>query len=107
MKPKFFLPILAASLTFTSIKANATNYQAFTKEQVANMSDEEKQFRAEAIKDRVAEIKEMDKSTLSKEARKELKTELKSMRKEAREVRGVYISVGALIIIILLLIIIL
>ncbi len=71
------------------------------------MSNEEKQFRVEAIKERLAEIKEMDKSTLSKEDRKELKSELKSMRKEAREVQGIYLSVGAVIIIILLLIIIL
>ncbi len=107
MKSKFFLPILAATLTFTSIQANAAKHETLTKEQVANMSDEEKQFRVEAIKERLAEIKEMDKSTLSKEDRKELKSELKSMRKEAREVQGIYLSVGAVIIIILLLIIIL
>ena len=107
MKSKFFLPILAATLTFTSIHANAENHEALTKEQVANMSNEEKEFRVEAIKERLAEIKEMDKSELSKEDRKELKSELKSMRKEARQVQGVYLSVGAIIIIVLLLIIIL
>lgn len=107
MKSKFFLPILAASLTFTSFHANAAKHEALTKEQVANMSNEEKQFRVQSIKDRMTEIKEMDMSTLSKEDRKELKSELKDMRKEARQVQGIYLSVGAIIIIILLLILIL
>jgi hypothetical protein len=49
----------------------------------------------------------MDKSSLTKEEKKSLRTELRAMKKESRAVTGVYISVGALIIIILLLIIIL
>jgi hypothetical protein len=83
-----------------------------SKEAIANMTEEQKGARIEAMKERVNEIKAMDKSTLTKEERKALRMELRQMNKEARAmgrhaVTGVYISVGALIIIILLLIIIL
>jgi len=78
-----------------------------SKEVVATMTEEQKQALVQEMKDRVEYIKTMDRSELSKDERKALRTELKSYRKEARAVTGVYISVGALIIIILLLIIIL
>jgi uncharacterized membrane protein len=57
----------------------------------------------------VAEIKTLRKSSLTKEERKALRQELKDMNKEAKAIqgRGVYLSVGAIIIIILLLILIL
>ena len=86
--------------------------EAPSREAIVIMTEEQKEARMVAMKERVAEIKAMDKSTLTKEERKALRTELKQMNKEARAmgrhaVTGVYISVGALIIIILLLIIIL
>lgn len=58
------------------------------------------------IKTRLLEIKNMDKSTLTKEEKKELKKEVKDLKKKAA-VNGIYLSVGAIIIIILLLILIL
>jgi uncharacterized membrane protein len=65
--------------------------------------------RIEEMKNRVAEIKALRKSSLTKEERKALRQELKDMNKEAKAIqgRGVYLSVGAIIIIILLLILIL
>jgi hypothetical protein len=57
---------------------------------------------------RVNEIQNMDKSNLSTTEKKALKKELKLMKHQAEGLgRGVYLSVGALIIIILLLILIL
>lgn len=57
---------------------------------------------------RVNEIQNMDKTNLSSTEKKELKKELKLMKHQADGLgRGVYLSVGALIIIILLLILIL
>jgi hypothetical protein len=54
------------------------------------------------------EIKNIDKSTLSKTEKKELKVELRDIKKEMKSsTNGVYLSVGAIIIIILLLIILL
>ncbi|MEQ9217993.1 MAG: hypothetical protein RLO17_08125 [Cyclobacteriaceae bacterium] len=66
--------------------------------------------RAEIIINRVEEIREMDKSSLTSVEKKALKEELKDLKKEAKEMgldSRVSISVGALIIILLLLIIIL
>jgi len=68
----------------------------------------EQQVQLQRITNRVEEIKAMDKSNLSKAEKKELKSELKEMKKQARAMGGgVYLSVGAIIIIILLLILIL
>ncbi len=63
--------------------------------------------RAQELMHRLEEIKAMDKSAMTRSEKKDLRKEVKAMRKEAREARGIYISIGALIIIILLLILIL
>jgi len=107
---KFRLPLFLAffmlpALGLRAADANAT-YEVPSREAVAHMSREQKEARLAAIKERVTEIKAMDKSMLSKDERKALRRELRAMHKEAKAITGVYISVGALIIIILLLIII-
>ncbi|MBS1756639.1 MAG: hypothetical protein JSU03_05125 [Bacteroidetes bacterium] len=65
--------------------------------------------RLEAIKARLIEIRGMDKTSLTYTEKKDLKNEVKALKKEVREGhrRGVFLSVGAIIIIILLLILIL
>jgi hypothetical protein len=64
--------------------------------------------RFEEISRRVEDIKNMDKSELSRQERKDLRSELLNMKKEAKAMSGgVYLSVGAIIIIILLLILLL
>lgn len=78
-----------------------------TKEQVSKMTEEEKTARIDAIRLRVEEIKGMEKSALTRTEKKELKKELRELKKAAEAVRGVYLSIGAIIIIILLLILIL
>jgi acyl-CoA synthetase (NDP forming) len=57
--------------------------------------------------DRVDEIKEMDRSNLSREEKKELRKELREIKKDLKKRRGsgLYISTGAIIIILLLIII--
>ena len=68
----------------------------------------EQQIQFKRITDRVEEIRAMDKSSLTKSERKDLRNELREMKKQARAMNGgVYLSVGAIIIIILLLILIL
>jgi hypothetical protein len=65
----------------------------------------EEEARVAEIEKRVDEIKAMDFSDLSSEERKEVKEELREMKKETKALGGgVYISVGAIIIILLLLI---
>jgi hypothetical protein len=107
----FYLPALFLFFSLRGlsegVSGNGSPLDLPSKEAIATMSDAQKQALIQQMKDRVDEIKAMDKSQLTKEERKELRTELKAMKKESRAVTGVYISVGALIIIILLLIIIL
>ncbi len=104
MKKITFVMMLVAALmlNFSAVSANETNPRIkadLTTEQRAELS---------RIMSRVDEIKSMDKSKLSKEERKELRKELKDMKKKANAIGGgVYLSVGAIIIIILLLILIL
>jgi len=58
------------------------------------------------LTNRLIEIKNMDKSHLTSTERKELRKEVKEIRRE-RKSNGIYLSVGAIIIIALLLIILL
>ncbi|HRN99875.1 MAG TPA: hypothetical protein PLA69_11295 [Flavobacterium sp.] len=64
--------------------------------------------RANVLLARLDEIKAMDKSSMTRAQRKELRKEVKEIRSELRTTNnGVYLSVGAIIIIILLLILLL
>lgn len=64
--------------------------------------------RVELIQKRVEEIRNLDKSELSREDRKQLRNELQELKREVKSMSGgVYLSVGAIIIIILVLILIL
>lgn len=66
------------------------------------------QAKADAILLRLTEIKNLDKANMTSSEKKTLRKEVKSLKKEMKEnSRGVYLSVGAIIIIILLLILIL
>jgi hypothetical protein len=107
MKKSFYIALLSMLMVFGPASYAATGKVNPVKERVANMTDEEKKLRAEEIKKRVYEIREMDKSSLSRVERRELRKELREMKKEARAIEGIYLSVGAIIIIILLLILIL
>ena len=68
---------------------------------------EQAEVRVIQIKDRVNEIKAMDFSKLSTEQRASLRSELKSDKKELKDIPVVIIPLGALIVIIVLLIILL
>ena len=58
--------------------------------------------------DRVEEIKAMDKSLLTKSEKKELRNELRETKKEIKNNgRGIYLSVGALLVVIVLLVLLL
>jgi hypothetical protein len=65
--------------------------------------------RAKELVNRLEEIKAMDVRALSKKEKKELRAEVKSIKREMRSINdgGVYISVGGIIIILLLLILLL
>jgi hypothetical protein len=64
--------------------------------------------RTQQLLNRLEEIKDMNKSELTRLEKKSLRKEVKDIRKEMKSMSGgVYLSVGAIIIIILLLILIL
>lgn len=65
-----------------------------------------KEILANKIETRLVEIKNMDKSNLTQVEKKELRKEVKELRKQALN-NGIYLSVGAIIIVILLLILLL
>ena len=107
MKAKIYslLTVLLLAFTFSSSVSAAPTIDDPTKD----YTKEEVTIRMNEMRERVKEIKELDKSDLSKQERKALKKELRDMNKEAKALGqgGVYLSVGAIIIIILLLILIL
>lgn len=109
MKNKILLFAILVMCTFTTVNTNAAINKKDLKEKVAAMTQEQKDARIQQLKDRVEEIKHMDRSQLTKEDRKELRHELRDINNEAKEIRGsgIYISVGALLVVILLLILLL
>ena len=107
MKKILLAALFSVAVALPATHAAVTTIEPLTKEKVATMTEAEKKARFEEIKQRVYEIKAMDKSNLTKSERKELRHELKDLKKQAKAVQGIYLSVGAVIIIILLLILIL
>ncbi len=103
---KFFINTSLAILLF-----GGTATGAFAGDSAAVKTTEisaEAKVRLDEIDSRVNEIKEMDFTEMSKEERKEIRAELKDLKKEAKNNGGgLYISTGALIIILILLIILL
>jgi hypothetical protein len=105
-----YLPVFLFFLSFRGLCADpVASYPVDlpSKAVIATMTKEQKEDLVQQMKTRTEAIRAMDKSQLTKEEKKALRAELKSMKREAHAVTGIYISVGALIIIILLLIIIL
>ena len=111
MKAKLTKALLGLLLTLSVISANASiSDPIFGKKPTTAdvLTDEQKGVRLENIRLRAEEIRAMDKTALSRSDRKALKKELRTMNREAREMRGgVYLSVGAIIIIVLLLVLLL
>lgn len=105
---RIFITALVMLLCFNTINVNAADKKTL-KAKVENMTEEQKEARFLEMKQRVEEIKNMDKSSLTKDGKKGLRNELKDLKQEAKAVGrgGIYISTAALIIIILLLIILL
>jgi hypothetical protein len=103
-KLNLFLMVMALSLcvfpsTMFANEKNPVKIEATAKEIPAEV---------QLKLDRLEEIKDMDKSALSRSEKKELRTEVKEIKADLRATgNGVYLSVGAIIIVILLLILLL
>jgi len=91
--------VLLTCFPATISAAETTPIEPATKEMPAEVK---------VMLNRLEEIKDMDKSNLSRSEKKELRKEVKAIKAELKSTgNGVYLSVGAIIIIILLLILIL
>jgi hypothetical protein len=102
MKKAVFYFLTVFSLTLAPVCTAATS------DPIPNAGTSEMPERVKILLSRLEEIKNMDKSGLSKAEKKELRTELRDMKAEMQRTNnGIYLSIGAIIIIILLLILIL
>ncbi len=91
------------SLTFIPVQSNAKAIASTTV--VANSAES---VQAEVLLSRLNTINAMDKSQLTFSEKKTLRTEVRSIRHQLKDIGGgVYISVGAIVLIIVLLIILL
>ena len=89
MKVKSFLLSLTMLFMLSAFTANATtvdhgNNKAAVTENVAKMTKEQKEARITVIREREKEIRQMDKSELSKSERKDLRIEARGLAREAR-----------------------
>ncbi len=91
------------SLSFTTVTQAMTIDSLQSRTPIATVNN-----RSTELLTRLNEIKNIDKSNLTRVEKKELRIELRNIKKEMKSSgSGVYLSVGAIIIILLLLIILL
>ncbi len=104
-KITFIVMAIFLSLTFYPGQSNASTLpkNAPKSEVVYSAADAAK---VKVLELRLNEINNMDKSDLNSSEKRELRKEVRSIKKQAAEMGGgIYISVGAIIIILLLLVI--
>jgi len=108
---KHIVYLLLAGITFsaTELKASAIDNSAMPLGLKSNLiADKAKAVKNDALLVRLVEIKNMDKSTLSKTQKKALRKEVKAIGKEkVHGGGGIYMSLSAIVIVLLLLIILL
>lgn len=103
---KFTFYTMMLLLTVTIFPSNA--FAINEKEPTSSTNPKEVPAEVKVLLNRLEEIKKMDKSNLNSSEKKELRKEVKSIKKTLKSTgNGVYLSIGAIIIIILLLILLL
>ena len=100
MSPKKIIPVLLISMCASLFSP------VFAAETPKALPESSKEMLAKKIETRLVEIRNMDKTNLTTVEKKELRKEVKELKKEARR-NGIYLSIGAVIIIVLLLILLL
>jgi uncharacterized protein YpmB len=104
---KKFLRI-ASVIIFIAIALPASSSVIIPESSPNNSPVKTEDARAQQLVQRLEDIRDMNKSELTRSDRKYLKKEVKGIKKEMKVVKGgVYLSVGAIIIIILVLILVL
>jgi hypothetical protein len=103
---KFTFYTMMLLLTVTIFPSNA--FAINEKEPTSSTNPKEVPAEVKVLLNRLEEIKKMDKSNLNSSEKKELRKEVKAIKKTLKSTgNGVYLSIGAIIIIILLLILLL
>jgi hypothetical protein len=110
MKKALYLFLLTLLPALSALTTHAATVGAplipLTKDAIAALTPEQKQARVAEVKQRIEEIRSMDKSQLTRPERKALRAELRGLQKESGDWVGVlYIGTGLLVFIGLLLII--
>jgi len=96
--------LMLVSLTFFPTQLIASNSHIPT----SSTNPKEVPAEVKVLLNRLEEIKKMDKSNLNSSEKKELRKEVRTIKKTLKSTgNGVYLSIGAIIIIILLLILLL
>jgi glutamate mutase epsilon subunit len=103
-KIAFYVITAIMLLSITTTPASASHEM----NKVALANEKIESAEAKAMMSRLEEIKAMDKSNMTSKEKRELRKEVRSIKKSMSELSGgVYLSVGAIIIIVLLLILLL
>lgn len=89
---------LVAFLVLSSSVVSASEKKPIT---VANTPTSEVPAEVRSLMNRLEEIKDMDKTNLESSEKKELRREVREIKRELRG-KGIYLSTGAIIIIVLL-----
>jgi len=101
---KFLRMTSLVILIALALPANSTSLDPGSPQN--NSTEKAEDLRAQQMVHRLEEIKGMSKSELTRSERKSLRKEVKEIRKEKKENRrGVFLSVGAIIIIVVLVLI--
>jgi predicted Mrr-cat superfamily restriction endonuclease len=90
MKVRFLLMSLAmlssTILMAGNVTATTAVHSSVTKTKVTGMTKEQKEAKLTAIKARMMEIKNMDKSQMSKDEKKALRKEYRELNREGRDI---------------------
>lgn len=104
---KIVLCLMAVILSFTFVPLQLS--AATEKEPTSVVVPKpEESAEAKVLENRLNEIKELDKSTMKAEEKKAIRKEVKSIKRELRELGGgVYLSAAAIVLIVILLVVLL
>lgn len=96
---------ICLSLSFLPVRSSAASNTATSTVVVSQSADA---AQADVLLNRIKEINTMDKTELTSSEKKNLRTEVRSIRHQLSDIGGgIYLSVGAVILIVILLVILL
>jgi len=102
----FFVFLMILSLSVSTVFATDAKSESGLNSDnpvvIENRGDKLSEKEISQIEMRIEEIRDMDKSELTEEERLELRKELKDIRDEVTRPRGVYLSIGGLLLILIL-----